>query len=166
SVAPRRSCLPHFSDQVLLDFGKRHTDSLSGSEKMVRTCLARGLTLLRLSEDCEQDVLGLDLPRSRACRLTARKPNDHPSTRREGNCPARAWPRLALQFVGEDLPADAQRFQYASGRRIAQGIQAEHQVFGSNVVTVARPRFGLGSLQQGGGEHRELGWGSAKEGFG
>jgi hypothetical protein len=48
-------------DQFPLDFGKRHTDSASRSLKMVRTCLARGLPVLRLADDGKQDVLGLDL---------------------------------------------------------------------------------------------------------
>jgi hypothetical protein len=50
-------------------------------------------------------------------------------------------------LVGEDLPADADRFQSASGRDFAQGVQAEHQVFGPDVVIISRPRFGLGVLQ-------------------
>jgi hypothetical protein len=95
-----------------------------------------------------QDVLGLDLARTHACRLTARKADDHPSMRREGDLPARARPRFAFQLVDEDLPADAERFQYSSGRRFAQGIQAEHQVFGPDVVIVSRSRLGLGLLQQ------------------
>jgi hypothetical protein len=116
----------HLSNQVLLNFGKRHTDSPSRSAKMERTCLASRLPLLRLSDDSEQEVLRLDLAGSRACRLNSRKANNHPSSRREGDFPARARPRFALQLVGEDLPADSERFQCASGHLFTQGIEAEH----------------------------------------
>jgi hypothetical protein len=92
--------------------------------------------------------------------------DDHPSTRREGDLPARARTRFAFQLVDEDLPADAERFQYVSGPGFAQGVQAEHQVFGPDVVIVSRPRLGLGSLQQANRQIRELRWGSTKEGFG
>jgi hypothetical protein len=69
-------------------------------------------------------------------------------------------------LVREDLSADAERFQCPSGCGFAQGVQAEHQVFGPDVVIVARPRFGLGSLQQSNCQRRELRWASPKEGFG
>jgi hypothetical protein len=62
--------------------------------------------------------------------------------------PARARPRFLSQLIGEDLAADVERFQCASGRGFTQGVQAEHEVFGPDVLIVSRPRFGLGLLQQ------------------
>jgi hypothetical protein len=132
---------------------------------MMRTSFAGRLPFVRLSDDCEQEVLGLDLARSRMCRLNSGKANDHPGTRREGDVSARARSRFALQLVGENLPADAERFQCASGRGIAQSLQAENQVFGPDMVVVSGPRFGFGLLQQGSRQGRELRRASAKEGF-
>jgi hypothetical protein len=69
-------------------------------------------------------------------------------------------------LVGEDLPGNAERFQCASGGRFAHGVKAEYQMFGTDVVIVARSRFGLGPRQQGSGQRRELWWAFSKEGFG
>jgi hypothetical protein len=115
---------------------------------MVRTCLAGCLPFLRLSDDSEQEVLGLDFARRRACRLNSRKANDHPGAGREPDFPARARPLFALQLLGEDLLVDAKRFQCASGRDVAKGVHSEHQAFGPDVIIVSRPRFGLGLFQQ------------------
>jgi hypothetical protein len=133
---------------------------------MVRTGKAGRLPLLRLPDDSEQEVLGLDLARSRACRLNSREAEDHPGARRERDCPARARPLFALQLIGEDLSADAECFQGASSRGFAQGVQAQYQMFGPDVVIVARPRFGLGLLQQASRQRRQLWRGSAKESLG
>src|SRR5262249_3016809 len=132
--------------EASLYVGERYADGLSRGAEVMRACLAGRLPLLRLADDPDQEMLGLDRARSCLCGRNTREANDHPGARRERDCSAWARPRFALQLAGEDLPADPERFQRPSRHVLAQGIEAEYQVFRADVVVVPRPCFGLGLL--------------------